>query len=385
MRIAILGPAYPFRGGIAKHTGMLCRALEKRGHSFRLFSFLKQFPALLFPGHSQFDISQQADQLETVRVFTPWNPFSWVKTARAIKRFQPELALCVWWTPFTGAGYAAVCAMLPGVKKMFLLHNIIPHEKLPLGSFFTKLALYKASGFIVQSSQVEAELKEFMPDAAGKWLRKIPHPIYDFQEYSSPHQSTALEMLGIRESRVLLFFGLVRKYKGLMTLLEAFPRIAGHFQGDIRLLIAGEFYDNPAAYLQAITRSGHSDKITVINRFIPNEEVGRYFAAADVVALPYESASQSGVVPTAYGFGKPVITTSVGGLPEAVIDGSTGLLCPPSDAGALAETVIRFYELNKTVDWKVNIEELQKKFSWEALVEAVESFSENRKPRTENR
>ena len=181
MRIALLGPAYPFRGGIAKHTGMLCRALEKQGHSFRLFSFLKQFPTWLFPGVTQFDISEQADQLETVRIFTPWNPLSWGKTAKAVQQFQPEVLLCVWWTPFTGAGYAVVCAMLPKVKKLFLLHNVIPHEGMPLKRFFTKLALNKADGYIVQSSQVEDELKEFLPTAAGKWRAKVPHPVYDFQ------------------------------------------------------------------------------------------------------------------------------------------------------------------------------------------------------------
>jgi len=390
MRIAVLAPAYPFRGGIAKHTGMLCRALEKRGHSFQIFSFLKQFPQFLFPGVTQFDTSEQADQIASLRVFTPWNPCSWLKTARAVKQYQPDLLVCVWWTPFTGAGYRVVCGLLKGIRKLFLLHNASSHEKMPGGRFFTRMGLKHADGYIIQSKQVESELLDIVPSSAGKWRRLTVHPCYNFQDYCSLHQSTAREILKIKESRVMLFFGLVRKYKGLMTLLQAFPQVVNHFIGDIRLIITGEFYDDPAPYLQAISQNKVEDKITIYNRFIPNEEVGRYYSAADVVVLPYESASQSGVIPAAYGFGKPVITTAVGGLPEAVEEGRTGLLCPPSNPQALAETIIRFYDLNQTVNWRENIDALKGKFSWEILAELVERFyreqgTENREQRTGNR
>ena len=384
MKAAILGPAYPFRGGIAKHTGLLFKKLCESGIETALFSFRKQFPKFLFPGATQFDKSAHSDEFQSERIFIPWSPLSWIKTAQKIRDYNPEILICVWWTPFTALGYWTVCKMVKRsshTKIVFLLHNVIPHEGMPFKTVLSKLALGLADGFIAQSGKVEAELVEAAPSTVNKWRRIVPHPTYDFQDYACFDSETARMKLGISESRALLFFGIVRKYKGLGILIQAFPRIHRHFNGDIRLIIAGEFYDEPEIYTAMIEQSGLADKITIQNQYIPNEEVGLYFAAADVVVLPYISASQSGIVQTAFGFDKPVISTEVGGLPEVITSRETGLLCPPNDPEKLAETVIQFYELSKTVNWQDNIEREKARFSWDNMTEAVEEFAAESTPR----
>lgn len=379
MKIAILGPCYPLRGGISQHTGLLFSHLLSRGCEVKLFSFKKQFPKFLFPGKTQLDQSASPFAPSSEPVFIPYNPFSWFRAWRQIIAGRFDVLICVHWMPFTAAGYAAVCRM---VKKktptpiLYLLHNVIPHERMPGMRLLTRFAFRFADGFIVQSRKVESELIDFFPPGKGKWRRIVPHPVYNFQDFSSPTRNEARKLLGITEAKTLLYFGLIRQYKGLKTLLEAFPTILDHFDRDIRLMIAGEFYDPPEPYMELMSKLGISDYVTVHNRFIPNEEVGGYFAAADVVVLPYVSASQSGVVQAAFGFGKPVISTEVGGLPEAVSHGLTGLLCPPEDPEALSQAVIEFYRLSDTVDWRGNIEREREKFSWNNFSSAIEDFWE---------
>ena len=374
MKIAILGPVYPFKGGIAHHTGVLHTELAARGHTVKQFSFRKQFPAFLFPGKSQFDNSNSRLDIVAERTFIPWDPLSWFATARSIKNFSPDILMPIWWTPFTGPGYWGILSALAGkFPVLFILHNVIPHEKMPGIRFFTKAALKLGGGFIVQSKKVEGEFLSFMPDCEDRWRKMIPHPTYNFQEYSFPSQADARKKLGITEKRVILFFGLVRKYKGLMNLIEAFPEAEKAVEG-LRLLIAGEFYDDIEPYRKAIAKGGASAKITLRNQFIPSEEVGVYFSAADAVVLPYVSASQSGIVQTAYGFNKPVISTRVGGLPEIIEEGRTGLLCEPENPAELAAKIIEFYQLSKETDWQSNIEAVKSKFSWENMIAAVETF-----------
>lgn len=374
MKIAILGPVYPFKGGIAHHTGILHAKLAAGGHTVKQFSFRKQFPSFLFPGKSQFDKSHTRMDISAERTFIPWNPLTWFAAAKSIKNFAPDLLIPIWWTPFTGPGYWGVLSALAGkFPVLFILHNVIPHEKMPGIRFFTKAALKFGGGYIVQSKKVENEFLNFLPDCADKWRRLIPHPTYNFQDYSFPSQEDARKRLGIAEKKVLLFFGLVRKYKGLMNLIRAFPE-AEKSLGDLRLLIAGEFYDDIEPYRKAIAESGVEAKITIRNEFIPAEEVGTYFSAADVVVLPYVSASQSGIVQTAYGFNKPVISTRVGGLPEIIDDSRTGLLCEPENPAELTAKIIEFYELSKNIDWQSNVEAVKPKFSWDNMIAAVETY-----------
>jgi len=379
MKIAVLGPAYPFRGGIAHHTGMLVRNLIKEENEVVLFSFRKQFPRFLFPGKTQFDLSASIDAPPAEPIFIPWSPKSWKNVSQALLAENFDVLICVYWTPFTAPGYAKICQEVKKKSKvpiLFLLHNVIPHERLPLVQYFSRKALRKADGIIAQSKKVESEYLDFVPQGKDKWREVVPRPVYNFQEYSSPSKESARKILGITESKSLLYFGLVRGYKGLQILIQAFPVISKKFSNDIRLLIAGEFYDHPEPYLDLIKKLDITDNITIHNRFIPNEEVGRYFSAVDAVVLPYITASQSGVVQAAFGFEKPVISTRVGGLPEAVSEGVTGVLCEPNNPDSLAKAVIKFYRLNDTVDWKKNIANERKRFSWNNFSRAIKSFLE---------
>jgi D-inositol-3-phosphate glycosyltransferase len=379
MKIAVLGPAYPFRGGIAHHTGMLVKNLIKEGNEVVLFSFRRQFPKFIFPGKTQFDLSASIDAPPAEPIFIPWKPKSWKNVSLAVSAEDFDVFVCIYWTPFTALGYAKICHEIKRKGKipiLFLLHNVIPHERLPLVRYFSRKALSKADGIIAQSRAVEEEYLDFVPQGSEKWREVVPHPVYNFQEYSSPSKESARKMLGIKESKSLLYFGLIRGYKGLQVLIEAFPAISQEFSNDIRLVIAGEFYDHPEPYLDLIKKLDITDNITIHNRFIPNEEVGRYFSAVDAVVLPYLTASQSGVVQAAFGFEKPVISTKVGGLPEAVSEGITGVLCDPNDPESLAEAVIKFYKLSKTVDWKKNIVAERDRFSWNNFSKAISRFLE---------
>ena len=378
MKIAILGPAYPFRGGISQHTGLLCKNLRSANHEISLISFRKQFPGFLFPGKTQFEESSQNIIPESERIFIPWNPLSWFKTANKIIGAKADVVICIYWTPFIAAGYAFICKALKKKTKvpvLFILHNVIPHEGMPAKEFLTRRAFKYADGFISQSKKVEDELLSFYPAAGQRWRKIVPHPVYNFQEFSCPGKAEARNELHIAEGKVLLFFGLVRAYKGLKTLLSSFPEVLKYFDGDIRLIIAGEFYDPPGEYIEMIKRLGIEDKIEIHNRFIPNEEVGTYFSAADVLVLPYESASQSGVVQAAFGFGIPVISTEVGGLPEVIRHGVTGMLCPPSDPQALSATIIEFYKLAESVDFGKNIKDEVSAFSWDNFTNAIDEFT----------
>lgn len=380
MKIAILGPAYPLRGGIVQYLALLYRKLESRGHTVNIVSFRKQFPRFLFPGKTQVEHSQEADKIPAEALFIPWNPLSWFRTYGAIKRRGCEVVVMKWWMPFFGPGYFAVTALLKlskAAKPVYILDNVIPHEKWPLGKFFTLLAFKYCRGFIAQSRKVEDEFKQLYPQGKGRWFRLVHHPTYEYQQVAAPSKDESRVKLGISESRVLLFFGFIRKYKGLMTLLEAFPALVKEFGGDLRLIVAGEFYDDRSEYDEFISASGVEDKITIVDSFIPNEDVGYYFGAADAVALPYSSASQSGIAQIAFGYGTPVISTEVGGLPEVVTHKETGLLCPPDDQEALKETILEFYRLGDSIPWAENIERDKARFSWDNLLDAIEEFAES--------
>jgi glycosyltransferase involved in cell wall biosynthesis len=332
------------------------------------------YPPFLYPGTTQFDTSVSAHKIPSIRLLTPWQPLSWIRTANAIREENYDALICIWWTPFTGLGYGMVCRKIRNVPILFLLHNVLPHEKMPLMMKLSHFAFRKADGFIIQSKKVEEELLKVFPPAQDLWRRICLHPLYESTEFPFPTKDVAREHLRVTESKILLFFGIVRRYKGLHTLLTAFPEILRYFKEDIRLIIAGEFYEDPREYFDIITKSDCSDKISLHNHFIPIEELGIYFQSSDVVVLPYLTASQSGVIQLAYGQHKPVIASAVGGIPEVVEEGKTGLLFPPGDSSVLARKVIEFYENFSAEDWAKNIEEAKSKFSWDIMAKAVADF-----------
>ena len=299
------------------------------------------------------------------------NPINWIRVASQIRKRQPDLLIFRYWLPFFAPCFrwiAKLAKRSTSAKVLFICDNVIPHERRPGDQLLTKYVFKQADFFIVQSDVVEADLKRYFP--GSKYL-KIPHPVYEIFGAALP-KDEARQALNLTDKRVMLFFGYVRAYKGLHTLLDAMPSVLRQLEA--RLLVVGEFYEEERAYREKIRQLGLENGVTVVSDYVPNEEVRLYFSAADVVVLPYVSATQSGIVQIAYNFNKPVIATKVGGLPEAVRDGETGFLVPPESPQALAEAIVRFYQENREQEFQERVKTVKQEYSWERFVLAIEEL-----------
>ncbi len=374
LAIAVVGPVFPYKGGISYYTGMLAKELAKR-HNVSVFSFSLQYPRFLYPGEKQTnheDISQRING--TNYCLNSINPWSWVKTGLALAKKKPDLVIIPWWNPFFSPAFSVISLLVKRLSRarvMFIIHNVLPHERMPCERLITAFTLKRGDFHLIQSAQSEAPLLEL-----------LPHPVYRKALLPAHHVATD-NVISREEARhrisvpsaakVLLFFGFVRDYKGLLYLLEALPAIRAALP-EARLLIAGEFHDDKAAYVQKIKESGVADMVDLHDGYIPGSKMYQYFRAADLAVLPYASATQSGIVQIAFGFGTPVVVTSVGGLPEVVADGRTGFVVPPKDAKALADAVIRFFKEDKRDQFSKAIETDRERFSWQRMVETIEEM-----------
>ncbi len=381
MKLAFLGPAPPFRGGIVTYYGLLARALKERGHEVFWASFNRQYPGFLFPGTTQKgETAPWLDHPNTPR-FVPWSPWSWWRTARDIRAAGPRAVVIKYWLPFFAPGFWAVTALLrrwTDTRVIYLLDNVIPHEKYPLGMFLTRLALGNGHGFIAQSEQVRRDLFRTLPDTDPARVRTVPHPVYDFGRPGRPRKSRseARAALGLAgEAHIVLFFGFIKPYKGVMHLIDAAGALRREFGDRLQVLIVGDIYGEKQPYLDRIAASGGEDIIKLIDGFVPDETVEDYFLAADLAVLPYVSATQSGIVQIAYHYDLPVVTTRVGGLPEVVLDGRTGFLVPPGDAAALAAAVTRFFREHKAAEFAAAVAGEKHKYSWDAMTGAIEELA----------
>ncbi len=373
MKMALVGPVYPYRGGIAHYTAMLYRELVAQGHHVSLFSFKRQYPRWLFPGRSDRDPSRLKLEATCSYTLDSLNPLTWLATARAIRAQRPDVLVLQWWVPFFAPMWLTLtwCVHRAGIKVIFICHNVLPHEQYPWDAWLARWTLRQGDGFIVQSQDEKAQLLTLVP---GRPLEVVSHPVHDMFAAQAIPRARAREQLGLPAGApVLLFFGFVREYKGLHYLLEAMPAIRAQLP-DVHLLIAGEFWQDKQAYLDQIARLGLEPNITVIDRYIPNEEVAVYFSAADVVVLPYVHVTQSSIVQLAFGFGVPVITTRVGGLPEVVREGETGLVVPSNDPEAMAEAICHYFRDNLQSVMKSYIFSMYYQFAWEHLVRALEQL-----------
>jgi glycosyltransferase involved in cell wall biosynthesis len=371
MKIIIVGTAYPLRGAMAQLNAILGWHLSKH-HTVEIVSFRRQYPKLLFPGKTQIDPSKPLFQLPTKPLIDSINPITWVKAASYIRSQQPDLVIFRYWLPFFAPCFGVISFLARRDGKtsvLFICDNVIPHERRFADVSLTKFAFHFADYFIVQSRSVESDLQEFLPKARYAF---VPHPIYNIFGDALPKEE-ARRRLGLTDERIILFFGYVRRYKGLHLLLEAMPQILKHLS--VRLLVVGEFYDDEEAYRKQIQTLGLANHVTINSQYIPNDEVALYFSACDVVVLPYISATQSGIVQIAYHFDKPVIATSVGGLAEVVIDNKTGIIVPPSDPTKLSDSVVRFYKEEKESAFVKNIRQEKIKYSWDHMVEAIEELT----------
>lgn len=367
-KIILVGPAYPYRGGNALFVAHLYEALSK-SFDIEVVNFTRLYPQLLFPGTRQEDVSKIAIKKHpSTRLIDSINPLSWIKTIKYIKSKNPDLIAFIWYQPFFGFSIGTIAKFLHkkfSGKILFITENIISHESMFYDKLLTRYALSSADKFLVLSDVVEQGIRKLYPD---KKIYRSTLPIYDCYGFdNSLSKNDARKKLGIDESKkVLLFFGYIRPYKGLMNLIESMPILLKEDENYF-LLIVGEFYESKEKYFEKINELGLGKSVLVIDEFVPNEEVGIYYSAADVVILPYNSATQSGILNIAYGFKKPVVVTNVGGLPELVEDGKTGFIVEPQNPLALAEGIKKYFSASNIVDFSKNIETFTLKNSFMSI------------------
>ncbi|MBP3425959.1 MAG: glycosyltransferase family 4 protein [Rikenellaceae bacterium] len=376
MKATILGPAYPYRGGLASIMETLARTFSKRGDRARVLTFTVQYPSLLFPGKSQYRDGEPPTDVDITRCVSTVNPLNWIKVGQLIRREAPDLLVLKYWTPFMAPCFGTIARIARGNKHTRVvcqIDNVVPHEHHWFDSMLTRYFVNSMDGFVYMSHEVGRELEQF---TRGQKCVYSPHPM--FENFGSPiPRSEACNRLGLNPGvHYMLFFGLVRDYKGLDILLDAWARLksTGATEGR-RLIVAGEFYTDPRPYTEQIERLGLSEDVILHNWFVPDEQVPLYFSLADALVLPYRTATQSGVTQIAYNFDVPMIATDVGGLGEIVIHERTGLMCEPSVEG-VAAALERFWNEELHDSMVAAMPEEKKRFSWDHAIDALLSAAD---------
>ncbi len=369
-RLTLVGPFWPFRGGIAHFLQAMDVGLTNRGYAVDTVTFKRQYPENLFPGKTQYAEGPPPKQ-PSPRLLDTLNPISWRRTADLIIESGSNLVIFKYWMPFFAPAFGTMARRLRkhGVKVIAVVDNAIPHERRPGDKALGRYVLGACDGLIVMSDQVRRDVESLKVEAP---VRQIAHPVYDvFGEAIS--KAEARSSLGLKaDVPTLLFFGFIRRYKGLHVLLDAMPRVVERIPNS-RLIVAGEFYaDENELRAQAASLG---DSVQFSADYIPDEHVAAYFCSADVVVQPYVSATQSGVAQIAFHFGRPVITTDVGGLAEIVPDGEAGLVVPHENPLALADAIIRYFEGEMEDALSEGVRRERKKYSWDRLYEAIEELA----------
>lgn len=367
----MVGPAYPYRGGIAHYTSVLAQELS-RDREVLVINFKRLYPSFLFPGKTQFDESAEPLDVASARIIDSLNPVSFWVAARAVRAFQPDVIVFQWWQPFFAFAYTAIVLLLgPALrgKVVFLCHNVLPHERSPIDTLLIRLGFAQVRRYLVQSNE---DARNLLSLRGGAVVKVHPHPIYSTFKRGRHTRESARRTIGV-DGRVVLFFGLVRPYKGLGVLIEAFAR-----RPELRatLLIVGEFYEKKETYVNRIRDLGIEDHVRIIDRYVPNEDVEQYFVACDVVVLPYLEATQSGITQIAFAFDKPVVVTNVGGLPDVVDDDVTGYVVPPGDPESLANAIARFFTDDVSARMENAVSNAKKRFSWARCGELLFELAE---------
>lgn len=368
--IKIIGPAYPFRGGLASYNERLAREFTVQGYQVDIETFTLQYPGILFPGKSQYVDGPPPSNLNIHRTVNSINPFNWLSVGNRIKREKPDLLMVRYWLPFMAPALGSICRLVRANKHtrvICLADNIVPHEKRMGDKLLTSYFMKSIDGMVAMSQSVLDEIDLFNP----KLPRTLcPHPLYDNFGPKTEAQE-AKTLLGLNpHGKYLLFFGFIREYKGLDLLLHALANERLKPFG-LKLIVAGEFYTKPEPYLELIKQLGLEDQVILRTEFIPEKHVSRYFGAADLVVQPYKSATQSGVTQIGYHFEKAMLVTNVGGLPEIIPDQVIGYVTKP-EASEIAVAIADFYQNQRQAEFEKNIREEKKKFSWENMVRAFE-------------
>ena len=368
MRIIILGTAHPYRGGLAAFNMRLARQFISEGNQTDIITFTLQYPGFLFPGKTQYSDEEAPDDLRIMRKLNSVNPINWLHTGFIIRKLQPDILLIKYWHPFMSPAFGTVArtAKRRQTAVICIFDNVIPHEKSLPDRLLTKYFVSCLDGAIVMSRSVSEDLGHFRIDLPVVFN---PHPVYD--NYGSLiRRDEALKTLGLTDSySYLLFFGFIRRYKGLDLLLEAFgdTRIRNL---KLKLLIAGEFYENDLPYREQIKNLDLERDVILYDRFIGEDEVPVFFSAADLVIQPYRSATQSGVTQIAYHFEKPMLVTDVGGLSEIVKDGTTGYVVKP-DKGVIADAIVDFFVNNRSQQFIQGVKKEKERFKWEKMTSSI--------------
>jgi D-inositol-3-phosphate glycosyltransferase len=375
MNVVIIGPAYPLRGGLATYNERLARAFRAAGDEVRIVTFSLQYPGFLFPGQTQFSTEAGPTDLDIEVSINSVNPLSWVGVGRRLRRARPDLVVFRFWLPFMGPALGTIARLARGnghTRVVAITDNVIPHEKRPGDGPFTRYFLSACDGFVTMSRAVLADLQRLGFGRKPALYR--PHPLYDNFGPAKP-KADALAALGLApQFRYVLFFGFIRAYKGLDILLEAMAdaRVAAL---PVKLLIAGEFYEDAAPYETLIKKYDLESRLVRATDFIPNEQVADYFSAADLVVQPYKNATQSGVSQVAYHFGRPMLVTDVGGLAELIPAGVVGYVVPPTPV-TIADALVDFYENDREDAFATGVRAEAKKFSWEVMVNALKEVAQ---------
>jgi glycosyltransferase involved in cell wall biosynthesis len=369
----ILGSAHPLRGGLAAFNERLANEYLKLGHEVIIYTFSLQYPWIFFPGKSQYSTEPAPEGITIRSLINSINPFNWISVGNKLKNERPDIIVVRYWIPFMGPGLGTI---LRRVKKnkhtkiICIADNVIPHEHRPGDRTFTRYFLKSCDAFITMSDIVMKDLKTF---EKNKPCKLVQHPLYD--NFGSPvSKSEARTKLGLpADEKIILFFGFIRQYKGLDILLQSMTDERIKKTG-IKLLVAGEFYEDKRMYDELIDKAGIRDQLILKTDFIPDSEVKDYLCASDVVIQPYRNATQSGVTPLAYHFDKPMVVTNVGGLPSLVPHEKSGLVAEPNPQ-SIADAILRFYQLGENY-FIPHLRTEKQKYSWSNIVNAVTKLAE---------
>lgn len=372
-KLVILGPAHPFRGGLANYNERLATEFQQQGYDVVMHTFTTQYPELLFPGKSQFSDRPAPLNLDIYRTFSSINPISWIRLGLRLKREEPDILILRFWLPFMAPAMGTISRIVRKSKKtkiLALIDNIIPHEKRVGDTMLAKYFVGSVDGFVVMSRAVEADLNSFDKQ---KPVEFCPHPLFDNYGAIVPRLDAIKKLNLDAASKYMLFFGFIRDYKGLDLLLKA---MALPLLNDpqIKLIVAGEFYCEQESYLTLIRESGLQDRVVLRTEFIPDAEIPAYFGAADLVVQPYKSATQSGVTQVGYYFNKPMLVTNVGGLGEIIPHGKVGYVVEPNPE-AIADAINNFFSNNRYEEMSAMAEVEKARFSWASLVHSFEKLT----------
>ena len=374
MKIVILGAAWPYRGGLAVYNERLAREFTAQGDDVTIYTFTLQYPSFLFPGKTQYSTEPAPTDIKIVRSLNSINPLSWGKTGRAIRALQPDILIIKFWLPFMAPCLGRVARIVKRggkTKVVSILDNIIPHEHRPGDRLFGRYFTHSVDGFVAMSDSVLEDLKQFDTVKPRVFCR---HPLYDnFGAKASREE--ALKFLGLDpEQRYMLFFGLIRDYKGLDLMLKAYAD-SRFRKMNVKLIVAGEFYSGSEKYFEMEKELGLEGMVVWKSDFVPDSEVRYCFGAADIIVQPYKSATQSGVTQIAYHFEKPMLVTNVGGLAEIVPDGKVGYVVEP-DSAQIADALVDFFENSRQDQFTEGILSEKKQYAWSNMTRSVRKAAE---------